>query len=204
MNHVTTLPGPKAMASANQELAQDLASGGVSGQVAGVVMLVFMMGMFQLVMHKPVTVPLQVIGSVVFGDAALRGLHVPAVITGLLIHQLGPCLFWGLVFGLVAHALDIRSGASVVVVGIGVGLLAHVLDVNILLPATFQTLHGHNIWAEQVQPFWSWMAHLVFGLGLSVFTAVHARLERLFKERTGCLNPRVSTRGPHGPTLPGP
>jgi hypothetical protein len=36
-------------------------------------------------------------------------------------------------------------------------------------------LHGHDIWAEQVPAFWSWAAHLVFGLGLLVFPKIADR-----------------------------
>jgi len=41
----------------------------------------------------------------------------------------------------------------------------------------FGALHGHNIWAENVPAFWSWAAHVVFGLGLMMFPLVRPNHE---------------------------
>jgi hypothetical protein len=39
-----------------------------------------------------------------------------------------------------------------------------------------KALHGRDIWAAEVPAFWSWAAHLVFGLSLGlVFTSVRRR-----------------------------
>lgn len=57
-----------------------------------------------------------------------------------------------------------------------VGLASQVVDVNLVMPAAMEALHGHDIWAEQVPAFWSWAAHLVFGLALAVFPRVREKL----------------------------
>ena len=83
---------------------------------------------------------MQVIGSLLFGDAALRGIHVGAVI------------------------------------GVAVGVASQLVDVNLLLPPIMRALHGHDIWAAEVPAFWSWAAHVVYGLALGLlFTSVRGR-----------------------------
>ena len=47
---------------------------------------------------------------------------------------------------------------------------------NRLVALPEAALHGHDLWAEEVPAFWSWAAHVVFGLSLVVFTRVRARL----------------------------
>ena len=146
-----------------------LAAGAIAGQIAGLIMAVVMMAVFTLFLGKGPLYPVQVIGSFVFGDAAIHGFNLPALLAGLVLHQAGPSLLWGVVFGGVLYALDIRRGVAVVLIGAITGLVSQVVDVNLVLPAAMKALHGHDIWAEQVPAFWSWAAHLVFGLGLAVF-----------------------------------
>ena len=107
------------------------------------------------------------IGSLVFGDAALQGVHLPAVLAGLVLHQAGPSLAWGLTFGALVRAFAPRR-AGLVVLGVAVGLVSQVIDVGLVVPAAMQALHGHDLWAEHVPAFWSWAAHLVFGLSLAL------------------------------------
>ena len=134
------------------------------------------MAVFTIFLGKGPLYPVQVIGSLVYGDGALQGFHLPALLAGLVLHQAGPSLLWGLVFGGALYALDVRAGATVVLVGAVVGLVSQAVDVNLLIPVAMKALHGHDIWAEQVPAFWSWAAHLVFGLGLAVFPLVHGKL----------------------------
>jgi len=141
--------------------------------MAVVVMLVFTL----FLGHGPLY-PVQVIGSLVFGDAALQGFHLGAFLTGLVLHQLGPALFWSIVFGLAVHATDVRRGPGLVAIGAAVGLLSQIVDVNLLMGPIMRALHGRDLWAAEVPAFWSWAAHLVFGLGLSLFPLVDARLRR--------------------------
>jgi hypothetical protein len=157
-------------------LSRDLAAGALSGEIAGLIMAVAMMLVFALFLGKSLLYPVQVIGATVYGDAALVGTHGGAVLLGLLLHQLGPSLFWGLVFGALVHWLEIRNGTRLIVLGAAVGLLAQIIDVNFLVPAVFRAAHGHNIWAEQVPNTWSLIAHLVYGVSLGVFPWVYNRL----------------------------
>jgi hypothetical protein len=153
-----------------------LASGAIAGQISGLVMAVVMMAVFTLFLGKGPLFPVQVIGSFVFGDAAVQGFHLPALLAGLVLHQAGPSLLWGVVFGGLAYALDLRRGAATLALGVIVGLASQVVDVNLVMPAAMKALHGHDIWAEQVPAFWSWAAHLVFGLGLATFPWVYSKL----------------------------
>ena len=45
--------------------------------------------------------------------------------------------------------------------------------------SAMKALHGHDIWAEQVPAFWSWAAHVVFGVGLAVFPWSYGKLARV-------------------------
>jgi len=155
---------------------RQLAAGAIAGQISGLIMAVVMMAVFTIFLGKGPLSPVQVIGSFIFGDAALQGFNLPALLAGLVLHQAGPSLAWGLVFGGVLYAFDIRRGAALVLIGALDGLASQVVDVNLVLPAAMKALHGHDIWAEQVPAFWSWAAHLVFGLGLAIFPWVNDKL----------------------------
>ena len=164
--------------SRDRSLGRDLLAGVLAGQIAGLVMAVVVMAVFTLFLGKGPLYPVQVIGSFVFGDAALHGIHPGALIAGLLLHQLGPSLVWGLVLGLVAHRLDTRGGWNLAALAILVGLVSQVIDVVVVMPAAMKALHGHDLWAEQVPAFWSWAAHLVFGIALVTFASISRQLDR--------------------------
>lgn len=175
MAHAAAAPSSDIHATSSSP-GRYLAAGAIAGQISGLIMAVVMMAVFTVFLGKGPLYPVQVIGSLVFGDAALQGFHLPALLAGLVLHQAGPSLFWGLVFGGVLYALDLRRGAPVVLIGAIIGLASQAVDVNLVIPAAMKLLHGHDIWAEQVPAFWSWAAHLVFGLGLAVFPWVHGKL----------------------------
>lgn len=155
---------------------KNLYAGILAGQISGLIMAVVMMLVFAVFLGKSPFYPVQVIGAFVFGDAALQGFHFPALVAGLLLHQLGPSLFWGATLGVIAYFLKVPSGAAFVSFAIALGLLSQAIDVNLIMPVVMTILHGHNIWAEQVPSFWSWAAHLVFGLGLLVYPRVFRRI----------------------------
>jgi hypothetical protein len=175
MAHAAAAPSSD-IHEASSSSSRYLAAGAIAGQISGLIMAVVMMAVFTIFLGKGPLYPVQVIGSFVFGDAALQGFHLPALLAGLVLHQAGPSLLWGLAFGGVLYALDLRRGAAVMVVGAIIGLASQAIDVNLVVPVAMKALHGHDIWAEQVPAFWSWAAHLVFGLGLGVFPWVHGKL----------------------------
>jgi len=178
MAHVGTIPSHSLHApSLPGTLSRDLLAGALAGQVAGLVMAVVMIAVFTLILGTGPLYPVQVIGSLVFGEAALAGVHVPAVLAGLVLHQAGPSLAWGLAFGLLVHAIAPRRGA-LLLLGVGVGILSQLVDVGLLVPIAMRALHGRDLWAEHVPSFWSWAAHLVFGLSLACFPWIHERLDR--------------------------
>ncbi|HKA88770.1 MAG TPA: hypothetical protein VKE22_13970 [Haliangiales bacterium] len=165
---------------AKSSLRLDLAAAAVTGQISGLIMAVVVMAVFTIFLGKGPLYPVQVIGSFIFGDRGIQGFHLPAFLAGLVLHQLGPALFWSIVFGAAAHAFDVRRGARLVALGAAIGLLSQVVDVNLVLPLAMNALHGHDIWAEQVPAFWSWAAHLTFGLGLAIFPWAHDRVAQRF------------------------
>ena len=177
MAHTSSSASIHTSSPASSGLGRSLLVGAITGQLAGLIMAVVVMAVFTIFLGKGPLFPVQVIGSFVFGDAALSGFHGGAFVMGLLLHQLGPSLAWGLAFGAAVHASGVRQPSSLLTLGIVVGLLSQVVDAGIILPAGFRALHGHDIWAEQVPSFWSWAAHLVFGLSLGLYPWVQGRLD---------------------------
>ncbi len=155
------------------EIARSLAAGVIAGQIAGLIMVGVMATVFTVFLGEGPLYPLQVIGSLLFGDRALSGFRLPSSVAGLVLHQLGPCFFWGGWFGLVTHFFGIHRGSRLLALGIATGVVSQVVDVNLILPVAFQALHGHDIWAERVPAFWSWASHVVFGVGLASFSVVY-------------------------------
>jgi hypothetical protein len=157
-------------------LYRDMFTGALAGQAAGLVMAVAMMAVFTIFLGKTPLFPVQVIGSIIYGDIATQGFHFPSLIAGLLLHQLGPSLVWGMICGGILNLIEIREGAGLIAVALVVGMLSQIIDVNLILPVAFNAMHGHNIWAEQVPAVWSWTAHLVYGLGLMLYPWLYERL----------------------------
>lgn len=159
---------PRDPTAVKPPMSRDLAAGGLSGIIAGLVLAAVLMLVFALFLGRTLIFPLQVIGSTAYGDGALQSATAPVILVGLVLH-LAVSIFWGLVFGAVVHALQIREGSRLLMLGIVIGLLAQVLDANFIVPRVFDAAHGHNIWGEQVPQMWSWIGHIAYGATLAVF-----------------------------------
>lgn len=168
--------GPLHHAAPLPPLGRALAAGALAGQVAGLVMAAVVMLVFTLFLGRGPLFPVQVIGSLVYGDAAVQGFHPGALVAGLVLHQAGPSLAWGLAFALLARALRLERAGELLLAGAAVGAASQLLDVGLLVPAAMRALHGRDLWAEHVPAGWSWAAHLVFGLTLACLPRVAARL----------------------------
>ena len=155
-------------------LKRDVVAALITGQLAGLIMAGVLIGVF-IALGKPFYLPVQVIGSFVFGDTALFGFHAPAFITGLLLHQAGPALVWAALFGLVINKWDFNA-VNLLGLGLALGVLSEVVDVKWVMPKAMTLLHGHDLWTANVPDVWSWAAHLVFGLSFVLFPAVRARV----------------------------
>ena len=166
MSHALVTPNLTAGAS----LRRDLLPAVVTGQIAGLIMAVVVMAVFTLLGKGPLF-PVQVIGSIAFGDAALAGLHLPALVTGLVVHQ-SAALVWSLVFALAAAKIGARTAATAAGLGVAVGALSQLVDVYLMMPPIMRALHGHDLWADNVPAQWSWAAHVVFGLAFALYPGV--------------------------------
>jgi hypothetical protein len=175
--------------SSRPGLGRELECGLVAGQVAGLAMAAVLMGLFAAFLGESPFRPLHVIGESFSGDAAGRLTGPASAVLGILIHQLGPSLFWGAVFGLLVWVYRPRRGGALLMLGILVGALAEVIDVDVILPALSQThasvlgtisLHVTDSWSERVPVLVSWLAHLAFGVGLSVYPWRYDPLARTF------------------------
>jgi hypothetical protein len=150
-------------------------SGVITGQIAGLIMAVVVMFVFAVFLGKNPLYPVQVIGSAVFGEAALQGLHIGAILTGLVLHQLGPSLLWGFVFGLLAKKFSVHSTATALKLGIAVGIVSMV-GPYVLIPAVMNTLQGVDFWNREVPIFWDWAAHIVFGASFVLYPLIQGKL----------------------------
>ncbi len=108
MSHALVRPVDADTRAASEDLVPAL----VAGQLAGLIMAAVVMLVFVVFLGHGPLYPVQVIGSLLFGEAALHGTHVGAVIAGLLLHQGGPSIFWALVFGLVVHTFAVDGARA--------------------------------------------------------------------------------------------
>jgi hypothetical protein len=158
-------------------IGRDLMAGMWAGQVGGLAMAATLMAIFSVFLNRSLFYPIQLIASSALGPDALDRLDARTLLFGLLIHQLGPALAWGLIFGAVVWIFKPRRSVPLMMWGLLVGVLAQVVDVYVLLPLLSRGLAARlplfgalaqNPWAH-VPLAASWLAHLTFGLGLSLF-----------------------------------
>ena len=152
-----------------------LLAGIVTGQLAGLIMAVVVMIVFALFLGKSPLYPVQVIGSALLGESALQGTSVVAILAGLVLHQAGPSLLWGVLFGTLATRFEVDSTKTAAVLGLIIGLISMV-GPYFLIPAMMNALHGVDIWNREVPIFWDWAAHLVFGLSFTLYPTVQSKL----------------------------
>lgn len=152
-----------------------LLAGILTGQAAGLIMAVVVMLVFTVFLGKNPLYPVQVIGSTLFGEAALTGFHFGALLAGLLLHQAGPSLLWGFIYSLLARKNTITTPATALKYGLGLGVVSMV-GPYVLIPAVMNALHGVDFWNREVPMFWDWAAHLVFGASFVLYPAIQRRL----------------------------
>lgn len=154
---------------------RSLVAGILTGQAAGLIMAVVVMLVFTLFLGKGPLYPVQVIGSMVFGGPALNGFHLGAFLAGLILHQLGPSLLWGFVFGILAQRFSVATTGSALRLGLIVGLISMV-GPYVLIPTMMKALHGVDFWNQEVPMIWDWAAHLVFGASFALFPRIQSKL----------------------------
>lgn len=171
----STLRSPQSSLAPAPSRAKEILSGIVTGQIAGLIMAVVVMLVFAVVFGKSPLFPVQVIGSALLGESALQGFNVTAILAGLILHQAGPALLWGFVYGLAARRTGIDSKGGALALGLVLGVVSMVGPL-LLIPAVMNALHGVDIWNREVPMFWDWAAHLVFGASFALYPVVRAKL----------------------------
>lgn len=158
----------------------------LAGQLGGVAFAVLLMIASALARHSPLW-PLQVMGALFLGPAALERLTAGGVVLGLLASQLGPALFWALVFGALAASARVRLGLNdAMMLGFFLGGVAELVDVAGLMPPFQHWLHGADLWAGNIPRLWHWLAHAAYGLTLGGgFVLLRDQLERAWLGRRG-------------------
>lgn len=152
-----------------------LVAGIVTGQIAGLIMAVVIMIVFMVFLGKGPLFPVQVIGSMVFGAAALQGVHIGAILAGLVLHQAGPSLMWGVLFGFLAKKFSVETARASLGLGLGVGVIAMV-GPYLLIPFLMKSLHGTDFWSQEVPIMWDWAAHFVFGASFVLYPKIKNKL----------------------------
>jgi len=155
-----------------ETISRPILSGIITGQIAGLIMAIVVMLVFALFLGKGLLYPVQVIGSMAFGEAALQGFNFAALIAGLLLHQLGPALLWGVIYGVLAKKFSPQTVSAALYLGLGVGVIS-MLGPYVLIPTLMNALHGIDIWNREVPIFWDWAAHLVFGASFALYPKIN-------------------------------
>jgi len=161
--------------SLGTEKSRPLLAGIVTGQVAGLIMAVVVMIVFAVFLGHSPLYPVQVIGSVLFGESALQGFHFGALLAGLILHQAGPSLLWGVAYGLIAAKLQPRNTSSALMLGLAVGVVS-MIGPYVLIPFVMNIMQGADLWNREVPMFWDWAAHLVFGASFGLYPALERKL----------------------------
>ncbi len=150
---------------------KEILAGVVTGQVAGLIMAVVVMLVFTIFLGTGPLYPVQVIGSAVFGAEALNGTHFGAVLAGLILHQAGPSLLWGLLYGFLAQKVTIENPKSALSLGLIVGLIS-MIGPYLLIPKVMLALQGVDYWNQEVPMIWDWAAHIVFGASFALYPKI--------------------------------
>ncbi|WP_413288056.1 hypothetical protein [Bdellovibrio sp. HCB337] len=155
--------------------SRPLLSGIITGQIAGLIMAVVVMLVFALFLGKSPLYPVQVIGSMLFGETALPDFHLGALLAGLVLHQAGPSLLWGVIYGILAKKFSPQTTSSALLLGLAVGVISMV-GPYVLIPTLMNALHGVDIWNREVPMLWDWAAHIVFGASFALYPKVAQKL----------------------------
>lgn len=173
---MNTLASAK-IATGNESSRTTLISGIITGQIAGLIMAVVVMFVFTVFYGTSPLFPVQVIGSMALGESALHGFNFAAVIAGLLLHQLGPSLLWGIFFGMAATIFDIKTTSRALVAGLITGVVS-MIGPYVLIPTLMHALHGADYWNQNVPMAWDWAAHIVFGASFFIYPVIVNKVRR--------------------------
>ncbi|WP_408096493.1 hypothetical protein ACJVC5_15750 [Peredibacter sp. HCB2-198] len=165
------------LAKSKTESKNKVLAGIVTGQIAGLIMAVVVMLVFALFLGKNPLYPVQVIGSTLLGEKALQGTNFLAILTGLVLHQLGPSLLWGVVYGYMSTKVDTTTSRNALVYGLILGVVSMV-GPYFLIPFVMNTLQGVDFWNREVPMFWDWAAHIVFGASFVLYPKVLSKINK--------------------------
>jgi hypothetical protein len=170
-------------------LSRDIQNGALAGIVAGLAMAVCLMALFAAFLGKSIFYPVGIVAeSALAGSDVIRS-TLGALIAGIFVHELGPSMVWGIVFGVVVWVARPRRGASLLLLGLLLGATAQIVDVDLVLPALSTSLqsplasvalHPHDTWTTDVPVVVSWIAHLAYGTALSIYPWRYDPLARTF------------------------
>jgi hypothetical protein len=146
-----------------------VSAGIAAGQVAGVTMAIAMVGIFHFALDRSPFLPFRLIGASLL--AVPRGSDLSALVPliGLGAHLLFPSLVWGVGFGVLVVLARPERASALLLLGLAMGALAQIMDAYILVPWAGEQGVLIDYWTPVVHPVWSWLFHLIFGVGLSIY-----------------------------------
>ncbi|MFL5784706.1 MAG: hypothetical protein ACJ76H_08870 [Bacteriovoracaceae bacterium] len=155
---------------------KEILGGIITGQIAGLIMAAVVVIVFTVFLGTAPLYPVQVIGSMALGKSALDGFNFAAVLVGVLLHQAGPSLLWGTIFGFAASAMKIEDTKRSLYLGLVIGVISMV-GPYLLIPTLMNAFHGEDFWNQNVPMFWDWAAHIVFGAAFVLYPKVLAKMK---------------------------
>jgi hypothetical protein len=172
----TTVGGAKVTTAHYARFSASLVSSVIASMVGAALMTIVLTVAFMRYEARPVYYPLQIIGTFLFGDLALKAPRWEIYPTAAAL-LFGVCAVWGIVYAFAATQLRVdKSVGGSVVLGLIIGLASQIVDVELITPTVMNRLWGNNLWAENVPPIFSWLGHIIFGLSFVVFPFVFRRL----------------------------
>ncbi len=164
-----------------------------ASQIGGAIMAVVLGAIYVTAFHTQLLQPLNIIASYRYGEPAIYSLHAMGYAWAFAFH-LAVCAAWGIVYGLLATSLRVDASKwAPVALGVAIGLASQIVDINLVTPVLMVNLHGHNLWAENVPTWVSWVGHLAFGLGFATFPVMFRSLWLRWSGRGDLLrdDPRI-------------
>lgn len=147
-----------------------IASALVGGQLAGLLMVALLMAVSALLLKVSITLPLQLMASLLLGHDALSDAGPAVLATGFFLHQFVASLGWSLMF--FASVMFIRERLDLnrcLMIGFLIGIASMVIDVFLIGPPLQEVTSGENLWMKYLPRRWDWAAHMVYGMSLGGF-----------------------------------
>jgi hypothetical protein len=150
-------------------VTRTVSAGVVAGVVAGLTMAVVMAALSYAAAGKSPFMPFVAAGASVLATPTGASGDAFTAVVGFAFHMAVPSLAWGAVYGILHILTRPKYARTLLFMGLVIGSLAQVIDANILVPGLGAIHVIRDAWTPNVHPFLSWLFHLSYGVGLSIY-----------------------------------